>query len=256
VCASKSAMLNAFFSIDYIHLSCGLCVNGPESWPVVSPDRRPWTLNTKDGARLAYRMRAPSYAFRTDRWNSRFAGRLGSAKVAVDSCTTRAARTEIVLHTMGRDRLDARLVAVRRRPVQSLSSYGGAAKVLAGGQSLVPLMNLRLAAPEALVDINGLEELGHLGLAVGALVRQSTLERSDLVRQRLPLLAEASALVGHPANRHRGTVGGSLAHADAAAELPAAMLRLEATASAQGRRVSASLAAAACFSAHRPPTLA
>ncbi len=118
--------------------------------------------------------------------------------------------------------------------IHSLTSYAGAAKVLAGGQSLVPLMNMRLAAPEVLIDINGLDELGGLrawdgGLSVGALVRQSTLERADLVRQRLPLLAEASALVGHPANRHRGTIGGSLAHADPAAELPAAMLALEAT---------------------------
>src|SRR5436305_14809295 len=90
--------------------------------------------------------------------------------------------------------------------VHSLTSYAGAAKVLAGGQSLVPLMNLRLAAPQVLVDINGLDELGSVsawdgGLSLGALVRQSALESAELVRQRLPLLAEASALVGHPANR-------------------------------------------------------
>src|SRR3979411_1912986 len=88
--------------------------------------------------------------------------------------------------------------------IHSLTSYAGGAKVLAGGQSLVPLMNLRLAAPEVLIDINGLEELGSLrewdaGLTLGAVVRQSALERSDLVRQRLPLLAEASALGGPPA---------------------------------------------------------
>ena len=144
--------------------------------------------------------------------------------------------------------------------VHSLASYAGAAKVLAGGQSLVPLMNLRLAAPEVLIDINGLDELGSLrawdgGLSVGALVRQSTLERADLVRQRLPLLAEASALVGHPANRHRGTVGGSLAHADPAAELPAAMLALEATFIARGARGIRSLAAADFFSGYLTTTL-
>jgi len=144
--------------------------------------------------------------------------------------------------------------------LHSLTSYGGAAKVLAGGQSLVPLMNLRLAAPEVLIDINGLQELGGLrasdgGLSVGALVRQSTLERADLVRQRLPLLAEASALVGHPANRHRGTVGGSLAHADPAAELPAAMLALEATFIARGARGIRSLAAADFFSGYLTTTL-
>src|SRR5438876_8891932 len=144
--------------------------------------------------------------------------------------------------------------------IHSLTSYAGAAKVLAGGQSLVPLMNLRLAAQEVLIDINGLDELGGLrawdgGLSVGALVRQSTLERADLVRQRLPLLAEASALVGHPANRHRGTVGGSLAHADPAAELPAAMLALEAVLVARGSRGIRPLAAAAFFSGYLTTTL-
>jgi CO/xanthine dehydrogenase FAD-binding subunit len=139
--------------------------------------------------------------------------------------------------------------------IQSLSAYGGAAKVLAGGQSLVPLMNLRLAAPEVLVDINGLRELGGLsawdgGLSVGALVRQSTLERADLVRQRAPLLAETSALVGHPAIRHRGTVGGSLAHADPAAEPPAAMLALDATFIARGPRGERSLPVADFFSGY------
>src|SRR5438128_3569040 len=144
--------------------------------------------------------------------------------------------------------------------VHSLTSYAGTAKVLAGGQSLVPLMNMRLASPEVLIDINGLDELGSLrawdgGLSVGALVRQSMLERADLVRQRLPLLAEASALVGHPANRHRGTVGGSLAHADPAAELPAAMLALEATFIARGARGIRSLAAADFFSGYLTTTL-
>ena len=132
--------------------------------------------------------------------------------------------------------------------IHRLTSYAGAAKVLAGGQSLVPLMNLRLASPEVLIDINGLDELGGLrawdgGLSVGALVRQSTLERADLVRQRLPLLAEASALVGHPANRHRGTVGGSLAHADPAADYPAAIIALGAEMVAEGPKGKRSIKA-------------
>ncbi|HTD76990.1 MAG TPA: xanthine dehydrogenase family protein subunit M [Chloroflexota bacterium] len=144
--------------------------------------------------------------------------------------------------------------------VDSLSRYGGAAKVLAGGQSLVPLMNLRLASPEVLVDINGLDELGRLqawdgGLSAGALVRQSVLDGADLVRQRLPLLAEASALIGHPAIRHRGTVGGSLAHADPAAELPAAMLALEATFLARGTRGERSVPAEEFFSGYLTTTL-
>jgi carbon-monoxide dehydrogenase medium subunit len=145
--------------------------------------------------------------------------------------------------------------------IHSLTSYAGGAKVLAGGQSLVPLMNLRLASPEVLIDINGLDELGGLrawdgGLSVGALVRQSTLERADLVLQRLPLLAEASALVGHPANRHRGTVGGSLAHADPAAELSAAMLALEATFMVWGSRGMRWVAAADFFTGFLTTTLA
>jgi carbon-monoxide dehydrogenase medium subunit len=139
--------------------------------------------------------------------------------------------------------------------IASLGRYGDSAKVLAGGQSLVPMLNLRLAGPGALVDINGLQELSGLtawdtGLAIGALVRQSTLEHSALAKQRLPLLTEASAYVGHPAIRHRGTVGGSLAHADPAAELPAAMLALEATLVARGPRGLRSVPVAEFFSGY------
>jgi CO/xanthine dehydrogenase FAD-binding subunit len=129
----------------------------------------------------------------------------------------------------------------------SLAEHGEAAKVLAGGQSLVPLLNMRLAGPEMLIDINNVHELTAFaawdgGISIGALVRQSALEHADLARDRVPLLAEATALVGHPAIRHRGTVGGSLAHADPAAELPAAMLALDAqlvVRSARGQRTLA-----------------
>jgi CO/xanthine dehydrogenase FAD-binding subunit len=115
-----------------------------------------------------------------------------------------------------------------------LEKHGDDAKLLAGGQSLVPMMNLRLAQPAVLIDLNRLADLGGVqawdgGLSIGALARQSALERADLVRERLPILAETARLVGHPAIRHRGTVGGSIAHADPAAELPAAMLALEAS---------------------------
>jgi CO/xanthine dehydrogenase FAD-binding subunit len=145
--------------------------------------------------------------------------------------------------------------------LSKLAEHGSAAKVLAGGQSLVPLLNLRLAGPELLVDINGLHELAMIqtwdgGLALGALVRQSTLESEPGVRERLPLLAEASALVGHPAIRHRGTLGGSLAHADPAAELPAAMLALEATLVARGPRGERSLPAAEFFTGYLTTALA
>ena len=103
--------------------------------------------------------------------------------------------------------------------------------VLAGGQSLLPLLNLRLAQPELVVDINGIAELDYIRddegrLRIGAMTRQVALERSDLVRQGWPLLHKAVRLVGHPQIRTRGTVGGSVAHADPAAELPVALTAL------------------------------
>jgi carbon-monoxide dehydrogenase medium subunit len=114
-----------------------------------------------------------------------------------------------------------------------LAQHGDRAKVLAGGQSLVPLLNFRLAQPEVLVDVNRVAELAYVrpsngGLAIGALTRQHALERSDDVRTRLPIVAEACRLIGHLPIRHRGTLGGSLAHADPASELPAVMVALEA----------------------------
>ena len=103
--------------------------------------------------------------------------------------------------------------------------------VLAGGQSLVPLLNLRLARPELVVDVNGIAELDYIragegALRIGALTRQVALERSELVGRRWPLLHKAVRFVGHPQIRTRGTVGGSVAHADPAAELPAALIAL------------------------------
>jgi carbon-monoxide dehydrogenase medium subunit len=112
-----------------------------------------------------------------------------------------------------------------------LQRYGDDATVLAGGQSLVPLMNLRLSRPGHVIDLNGVPELDYLtvdgeGLVVGATTRQRTLERSDIVRELCPLLWRAMPLVGHFQVRNRGTVGGSLAHADPASELPAVALVL------------------------------
>jgi aerobic carbon-monoxide dehydrogenase medium subunit len=127
--------------------------------------------------------------------------------------------------------------------VALLAQHGDRAKVLAGGQSLVPLMNFRLAQPEVLVDVNRVAELAYVrpvdgGLAFGALTRQHALERSSAVRAQLPIVAEACHLIGHLPIRHRGTVGGSLAHADPASELPAVMVALEAemTLSRKGSR--------------------
>jgi aerobic carbon-monoxide dehydrogenase medium subunit len=127
--------------------------------------------------------------------------------------------------------------------VALLAQYGDRAKVLAGGQSLVPLLNFRLAQPEMLVDVNRIAELAYVrsidsNVAIGALTRQHALERDDAIRARLPIVAEACRLIGHLPIRHRGTVGGSLAHADPASELPAVMVALEAemTASRKGSR--------------------
>jgi CO/xanthine dehydrogenase FAD-binding subunit len=115
-----------------------------------------------------------------------------------------------------------------------LAVHGDEAKVLAGGQSLVPLLNFRLARPERLIDINALAELDYVRfddgvLRIGALTRHSTLERSAETALRVPLLIEAVRLVGHVQIRNRGTVGGSVAHADPAAELPVALAALDAS---------------------------
>jgi len=114
-----------------------------------------------------------------------------------------------------------------------LQEHGEDARPLAGGQSLIPLLSLRLARPSHLVDLAGISELGSIvvegdHLVIGSMVREGAAERSDDVRQLAPLLAQALPLIGHPAIRSRGTIGGSLAHADPAAELPAVALLLDA----------------------------
>jgi aerobic carbon-monoxide dehydrogenase medium subunit len=121
--------------------------------------------------------------------------------------------------------------------------------VLAGGQSLIPMMNFRVALPGNLVDINFLDELDYIRLddgwlAIGARVRQSEAEHSELVAREAPLLADALQFVAHPPVRHRGTVVGSIAHADPAAELPAVLRALDGEVVIRGelgdRRVPAS----------------
>ncbi len=119
-----------------------------------------------------------------------------------------------------------------------LGQYGPDAKVLAGGQSLVPLLNMRLAAPAYLVDINHIAALNYIKaedgcLAVGAAARQRQVERSALVRQQLPLLVEVVQHIGHMQIRNRGTIAGSIAHADPAAELPALLVCLNGVVVAQ-----------------------
>jgi CO/xanthine dehydrogenase FAD-binding subunit len=118
--------------------------------------------------------------------------------------------------------------------VAFLDEHEGEARVLAGGQSLVPMMNFRLAQPEYLVDINPISQLSYIRddgefLSIGALTREHSIETSPVVAVRCPVLAAATHWIGHPAIRHRGTVGGSLAHNDPSAEYPvvAALLEIE-----------------------------
>ena len=141
-----------------------------------------------------------------------------------------------------------------------LAELGAGAKLLAGGQSLIPILNMRLAAPEHLIDLNFLQDepaepvLEDGALAFGPLVRMRTTERSPLVGEHLPLLAEVLTHVAHPAIRSRGTIVGSIAHADPAAELPALLALIEGEAhvrSAGGRRV---LAPPSCSPAHLETT--
>lgn len=128
--------------------------------------------------------------------------------------------------------------------IEILSERGDEAKVLAGGQSLGPLLNMRLATPKLLVDINGVSELAYMRqqdgfLKVGALTRQRVLERSISVPKGWPLLGQAAPYIGHMAIRNRGTICGSIAHADPAAELPAVTVALRAKlgiAGAKGER--------------------
>jgi aerobic carbon-monoxide dehydrogenase medium subunit len=132
--------------------------------------------------------------------------------------------------------------------LELLAAHGDRAKVLSGGQSLMPAMNLRLICPELVVDIGGIGELRGIAVAgdalvVGALTRHVDLARSPEIAAHAPLLTEAVAHVAHPAIRNRGTIGGSLAHADPASELPACMLALDATIVVRGqageRRIAA-----------------
>jgi carbon-monoxide dehydrogenase medium subunit len=131
--------------------------------------------------------------------------------------------------------------------VALLGDLGDESKVLAGGQSLVPLLSLRLARPAHLVDINEIPELGFIrngaGLEIGATVRHRTAERSAAVRTSGPLLAAALGFIGHPAIRNRGTIGGSVAHADPAAELPTVMVALGGEIDAQSTRGTRTVAA-------------
>jgi aerobic carbon-monoxide dehydrogenase medium subunit len=138
-------------------------------------------------------------------------------------------------------RFDYHAPATVDEALHLLARYGGEAKVLAGGQSLVPMLNFRLARPAALVDLNRIGALSYIRevdgqVRFGAMTRQRAIELSPVVRERLPLLSEATRWVGHLPIRTRGTIGGSIAHADPAAEYPAVLTALEGEVVARGPR--------------------
>jgi carbon-monoxide dehydrogenase medium subunit len=145
--------------------------------------------------------------------------------------------------------------------VALLARYGGDAKPLAGGQSLVPLLNFRLARPAALVDLNRIDALAGIRevdgqVAFGAMTRQRTVEFSPVVARRLPLLVEATRWVGHLPIRSRGTIGGSIAHADPSAEYPAVLTALDGTIVARGPKGERVLKAAELFQTYLTTSLA
>ena len=137
--------------------------------------------------------------------------------------------------------------------ISLLAQHGGEAKLLAGGQSLIPAMNFRLARPAILIDLNAVTELSYIhgangdGLRLGAMTRQRAVERSPVVAKAAPLLHETMPFIAHPQIRNRGTVGGSIAHADPAAELPAVAVALDARCKVVSRRGSRTIAAGEFF---------
>lgn len=131
---------------------------------------------------------------------------------------------------------------------RAFADSDGDAKVIAGGQSLVALLNLRLATPGTVIDVSGIDELSVMSVSsteirIGAMVAQRTVERNADIQQILPVLSRAVSHIGHPQIRSRGTVGGNIAHADPSSELPALMVLMDATMEILGpngrRRVSA-----------------
>ena len=133
--------------------------------------------------------------------------------------------------------------------ISLIGQHGDEAKFLAGGHSLLPLMKLRLASPSVLVDIGRVQDLSYIRdggdhIAIGALTRHMDVENSALLKEHVPLLAHAASHVGDPQVRHRGTMGGTIAHADPASDLPATTLALGATYVAQGPNGTREIAAA------------
>jgi aerobic carbon-monoxide dehydrogenase medium subunit len=157
-------------------------------------------------------------------------------------------------------RFDYHAPATVEEALALLARYGGEAKPLAGGQSLMPLLNFRLARPAALVDLNRIgtlayvhEAAGHVRL--GAMTRQRAIEMSPVVARRLPLLRDATRWVGHLPIRSRGTIGGSIAHADPSAEYPAVLTALEGEVVVRGPRGERTVTARELFVSHLTTSL-
>lgn len=145
--------------------------------------------------------------------------------------------------------------------MSGLAEHGEDAQVLAGGQSLVPMMNLRLAAPSALVDLNYLGELSGVErtddhLVVGSMTRHHDVAMNALLREHVPVLAHAASLIGYPAIRNRGTIGGSLCHADPVAEMPCVALMLDAELQVAGPAGQRTIPAAEFFDGYFSTALA
>jgi carbon-monoxide dehydrogenase medium subunit len=142
-----------------------------------------------------------------------------------------------------------------------ITQHGDEAKFLAGGHSLLPLMKLRLAQPSVLVDVGRVRDLAGISdggdhVSIGALTRHHDVEHSDLLQAQVPILAHAAGQVGDPAVRHRGTIGGSLAHADPASDLPAVVLALGGTLVARSARGEREIAAKDFFTGFLESALA
>lgn len=145
--------------------------------------------------------------------------------------------------------------------IAALTEHGEEAKLMAGGHSLLPLMKFRLAVPSVVVDIGRLEDLGYINdggdhVAIGALARHRAVETSELLKAQAPLLAHVASQVGDPSVRHRGTLGGSLAHGDPASDLPAALLALGGSVIARGPNGDRQIAAADFFTGFLETALA
>jgi carbon-monoxide dehydrogenase medium subunit len=145
--------------------------------------------------------------------------------------------------------------------IELLGQHGDEAKLLAGGHSLLPIMKLRLAAPTVLVDLGRIEDLNYVSdegdhLAIGAMTRHCDMERNATLQEHCGLVAYTASLVGDPQVRHRGTIGGSISHGDAASDLPSALLALDANFVVKGSGGERTVAAGDFFEDYLQTTLA